>query len=208
MQFFGERSGKKVGKKQCRREMKTRVEWIKRVSPAGKGAIRKNTVQEVCRMAYSIRVNEVRRALQPMLGTQLVTQTALCDHAADTLRRHQPGKESPQQLQRELKECLFADLYELLGHQMLLKMDNGAVRRILLKDVDFMVDECIGVLLDVMQGPDMTLEGLRSYAMTEGSLSAMRVLLERYGDELPDMEKEMLRRIIRENHPLNGWRGM
>ena len=50
-------------------------------------------------MAYSIRVNEVRRALQPMLGTQLVTQTALCDHAADMLRRHQPGKESPQQLQ-------------------------------------------------------------------------------------------------------------
>ena len=157
-------------------------------------------------MAYSIRVNEVRRALQPMLGTQLVTQTALCDHAADMLRRHQPGKESPQQLQRQLKECLFADLYELLGHQMLLRMDNGVVRRILLRDVDFMVDECLGVLLDAMNPPEITMAGLRAFAMERGSLSAMRVLLERFGEELPDMEREMLRRIIRENYPQNGFR--
>lgn len=156
-------------------------------------------------MAYPIRTNEVRRVLQPVLGTRLTMETALCEHAAETLRRHQPGRETPETLRRLLKEGIFADLYELLGHQMLLRLDNGAVRRILLKDVDFMVDECIGVLLDVMQPPDVSLEGLRAYAMQEGSLSAMRVLLERFGTQLPDMEREMLTRIIRENHPLSGW---
>lgn len=163
-------------------------------------------MREVRNMAYPIRTSEVRRVLQPVLGTRLTTETALCEHAAETLRRHQPGRETPQTLQRLLKERIFADLYELLGYQMLLRLDNGAVRRILLKDVDFMVDECLGVLLDAMQPPDVTLEGLRAFAMQEGSLSAMRVLLERFGTQLPDMEREMLQRIIRENHPLSGYR--
>lgn len=157
-------------------------------------------------MAYPIRTNEVRRVLQPVLGTRFVTETALCEHAAEILRRHQPGRETPGALQRQLKEQIFADLYELLGYQMQLRLENGAVRRILLRDVDFMVDECVGVLLDVMQPPDISLEGLRAYAMQEGSLSAMRVLLERFGGLLPQMEREMLERIIRENHPLSGYR--
>ena len=158
-------------------------------------------------MTYPIRVNEVRRVLQPVLGTRFVTETALCDHAAEILRAYQPGRESPDELCRRLKESIFADLYDLLGHQMLLRLDNGAVRRILLQDVDFMVDETVGVLLDVMQPPHITLEGLRAFAMERGSLSAMRVLLERYDEQLPEMEKEMLRRILRENHPMNNWRG-
>lgn len=157
-------------------------------------------------MAYPIRTNEVRRVLQPVLGTRFVTETALCEHAAEILRRHQPGRETPGALQHQLKEQIFADLYELLGYQMQLRLENGAVRRILLRDVDFMVDECVGVLLDVMQPPDISLEGLRAYAMQEGSLSAMRVLLERFGGLLPQMEREMLERIIRENHPLSGYR--
>lgn len=157
-------------------------------------------------MAYPIRTNEIRRVLQPVLGTRLVTETALCEHAAELLRRHQPGRETPDDLLRQLKERIFADLYDLLGHQMLLRMDNGVVRRILLRDVDFMVDECLGVLLDAMNPPEITMAGLRAFAMERGSLSAMRVLLERFGEELPDMEREMLRRIIRENYPQNGFR--
>ncbi len=163
-------------------------------------------MREVRQMAYAIRTNEIRRVLQPVLGTRLVMETALCEHAAELLRRHKPGRETPDELLRLLKERIFADLYDLLGHQMLLRMDNGVVRRILLRDVDFMVDECLGVLLDAMNPPEITLEGLRAFAMERGSLSAMRVLLERYGEELPEMEREMLRRIIRENHPQHSFR--
>ncbi|MGN0794968.1 MAG: hypothetical protein ACI4MG_10935 [Aristaeellaceae bacterium] len=157
-------------------------------------------------MPYTIRVSEVRRVLQPVLGLRFVTETSLCDHVAEILRGYRPARETPQMLQRQLKERIFSDLYALLGQQMLLRMENGVVRRILLRDVDFMVDECWGVLLDAMPPQELSLEGLRESAMTQGSLSAMRVLLERFGDQLPDLEREMLRRIIRENHPMSGWR--
>lgn len=154
-------------------------------------------------MAYPIKTQEVRRVLQPVLGTRFVTETALCEHAAALLRAHQPDRATWQELNRLLKEQIFSDLYELLGHQMLLRLESGAVRRILLQDVDFMVDEAVGVLLDVME--ELTMTELRAFAMERGSLAAMRVLLERFGSQLAPMEAEMLQRIIRENHPMAGY---
>lgn len=156
-------------------------------------------------MAYPIRTVEVQRVFRPVLGTRLTSETWLCERVAELLRGHRPGRTTMEALCAQLKNLIFGDLYELLGAQMLLQTDNGAVRRIMLRDVDFMVDEALGVLLDVMGPPEITLEGLRAFAMERGSLSAMRVLLERYGDALPDMEKEMLRRIIRENHPASAF---
>ncbi|MBQ8202153.1 MAG: hypothetical protein IJZ74_10365 [Clostridia bacterium] len=152
-------------------------------------------------MAIPIRTADVRRVLQPMLGTRFVSETALCDHAAELLRRYAPGRTTLEELARHVRDGLFGDLYELLGQHMTLQLDNGVYRRILLSDVDRMADDVMGVLLDVLSGAELTLNGLRDYAMSTGSLSAMRVLLQRYDHQLSGMEKELLRRIIRENHP-------
>lgn len=161
--------------------------------------------QEVHEMAYSIRTAEVQRVFRPVLGGRLTSETWLCERVAELLRGYRPSRTTMDGLCAQLKNLIFGELYELLGTQMLLQMDNGAVRRIMLRDVDFLVDEAAGVLLDVMAPPEITLEGLRAFAMERGSLAAMRVLLERYDDALPEMEKEMLRRIIRENHPNAGF---
>lgn len=158
-------------------------------------------------MAYPIRTAEVRRVLQPVLGTRFTSETDLCERIAETLRHYPPARVTIDALCRQLKEMIFGTLYEYLGQQMLLQLENGVIRRILLQDVDFMVDECLGVLLGAMQPPEVSLESLRAFSMQQGSLSAMRLLLERYGDQLPEMEQEMLRRIIRENHPTAGFDG-
>lgn len=152
-------------------------------------------------MAYPIRTTEVRRAMQPVLGTRITSETPLCEQVAEVLRHYRPARETADELCARLKDVIFGGLYELLGHQMMLQMDNGAVRRIFLRDVDYLVDESVGLLLGVMEEPEITLEGLRTYAMERGSLAAMRVMLQRYGNELSPMEREMLQRIIRENDP-------
>lgn len=152
-------------------------------------------------MAYPIRTTEVRRVMQPVLGTRLTAETPLCEHVAEVLRHYRPALETADELCTRLKDVIFGGLYELLGYQMMLQMDNGAVRRIFLRDVDYLVDESVGLLLGVMEEPEITLEGLRTYAMEQGSLAAMRVMLQRYGNELPAMEREMLQRILRENDP-------
>lgn len=152
-------------------------------------------------MAYPIRTTEVRRVMQPVLGTRITSQTPLCEQVAEVLRHYRPARETADELCVRLKDVIFGSLYELLGHQMMLQMDNGAVRRIFLRDVDYLVDESVGLLLGAMEESEISLEGLRAYAMEQGSLAAMRVMLQRYGNELSAMEREMLQRIIRENDP-------
>lgn len=152
-------------------------------------------------MAYPIRTAEVRRVMQPVLGTRLTAETPLCEKVAEVLRQYRPARATADELCDQIKDVIFGALYELLGYQMMLQMDNGSVRRIFLRDVDYLVDESVGLLLGVMEEPEITLEGLRAYAMERGSLAAMRVMVTRYGHELSAGEKEMLQRIIRENDP-------
>ncbi len=145
-------------------------------------------------MALGIRVEHVQQALAPMLGTSFVLDTPLCAHAAEVLRayRHQPG--GVDALRPVLKERIFGDLRAALGPDMILLHERGVRLRLRLKDVDMLVDGCIGVLLETLRLP---LNELRQYAMDSGSLAAMRVMLTSYA--LPGMERNMWARIVQEN---------
>ena len=84
---------------------------------------------------------------------------------------------------------------------MLLQLENGVRLRLRLKDVDTLTDEAMGVLLDALTPTVLDLNALRDYAMQSGLLSAMRVLLQRFGADMVPMEQAMFVRIIRENFP-------
>lgn len=157
-------------------------------------------------MGNAVRTESVRQALAPMLGERLVSQTQLCDHAAEMLRRYASGRTTLEELQDHVRDVIFGDLFMLLGQRMLLTRENGVIIRIRLEDVDTLADEAVGVLLDVLQPPDLTLDILREFAMRGGSLSAVRVMLQRYGRLLTEAEREMLTRIVRENYPPDRYR--
>lgn len=150
-------------------------------------------------MAYQIRTEAVLQAMSPVLGVRFPEATGLAERAAQLLSRYEPRREPAEMLCARLKDLIFGELYEQLGSMMLLRREDGLVYKVMLQDVDRLVDSVHGVLLETMTPPDISLESLRSYAMMQGSLGAMRALLRRYGDSLPQMEKDMLRRILREN---------
>lgn len=152
-------------------------------------------------MSVAVRAADVRTALEPMLGTRFVTTTPLCENAAACLRRFIPCRTALEDMYTMVRECIFGDLYTALGQGMLLTLENGVRLRLRMKDVDTLADAALGVLLDELSAAALPLELLRAYALESGQLSAMRVLLQRYGHVLPAMEQEMLVRIIKENHP-------
>lgn len=152
-------------------------------------------------MSIAIRTEDVRAALEPMLGTRFVTITPLCENAADCLRLFAPSCMTLDDMFAKVKECIFGDLYNALGQGMVLTLENGVRLRLRLRDIDTLADEAFGVLLDALPGSVLPLTYLRQYALESGLLCAMRVLLQRYGSVLPSMEREMLQRIIKENHP-------
>lgn len=152
-------------------------------------------------MAIAIRTDDVRRALEPMLGTRFVSTTPLCEHAADCLHLYAPSCMTLEDMFNRVREVIFGDLYAALGQGMILILESGVRLRLRLKDIDTLADEALGVLLDALPGDLLPLESLRGFALHTGLLCAMRVLLQRYGTVLPRMERDMLVRIIKENHP-------
>ena len=152
-------------------------------------------------MALGIHADDVRAALAPLLGMRFVTTTPLCEHAAAVMRDYVPGRMTLAEVQSELKYAIFGDLYDALGQGMLLQLENGVRLRLRLKDVDTLTDEAMGVLLDALTPAVLDLNALRDFAMQSGLLSAMRVLLQRFGADMVPMEQAMFVRIIRENFP-------
>lgn len=152
-------------------------------------------------MSIAIRTEDVRAALEPMLGARFVTQTPLCRNAAECLHQYAPSCMTLDAMFQKVKECIFGDLYDALGPGMVLTLESGVRLRLRLKDVDTLADAALGVLLDALPADQLPLTFLRPYALESGLLCAMRVLLQRYGSVLPSMEREMLGRIVRENHP-------
>lgn len=152
-------------------------------------------------MAFIIRPEDVFAALEPMLGTQFLASTPLCGDTADCLSLYAPSCMTLSDMFARVRETIFGDLYNALGQGMVLTLENGVRLRLRLKDIDTLADEALGLLLDALPGDQLPLTFLRPFALESGLLCAMRVLLQRYGAVLPSMEREMLIRIVKENHP-------
>ena len=152
-------------------------------------------------MPIAISNDSVRQALEPMLGTRFVMSTALCGDTAECLRMYAPASMTLTDMFSRVREVIFGDLYDALGPGMVLTLESGIRLRLRLKDVDTLADAALGVLMDSLPANILPLESLRAFALDSGLLCAMRVLLQRYGSVLHSMEREMLIRIVRENHP-------
>ncbi len=157
--------------------------------------------QEVRSMAITIRPEDVFTALEPMLGAQFLCATPLCGNTADCLSLYAPSCMTLNDMFLKVRDMIFGDLYAALGQGMVLTLENGVRLRLRLKDIDTLADEALGLLLDALPGDQLPLTFLRPFALESGLLCAMRVLLQRYGAVLPSMEREMLIRIVKENHP-------
>ena len=152
-------------------------------------------------MAINISDLDVRAAFEPLLGPRFVETTPICLRTADCLRLYAPSLMTLGDMFTRVRECIFGEMYAALGQGMVLTLENGVRLRLRLKDIDTLADEALGVLLDMLPGNQLPLEFLRGFALESGLLCAMRVLLQRYGAVLPSLEREMLIRIIKENHP-------
>lgn len=152
-------------------------------------------------MPLTIRTADVREALAPFLGSVLLAQTPIAEHCAEALRRFTPHQQQLSDLEQQLRDALFEDLYACLGPRMTLQLPDGRQARIRMADLPDLADCVLGVLFDSLPFSEPTLLLLREHAMHTTSLSAMRALLLRFGDFQSPDELTILRRIIRDNYP-------
>lgn len=148
-----------------------------------------------------VTAEQVAQVLRPSLGAAVLEQTGLCEGAARLLLRFAPYRETLEELAQRVESYLFDTLYGFLGDDMTVMTDGGELRRIRMRDLPQLADDVMGVLFDSMQVYSITYEKLKDYSLRSGSLSAMRVLYQKFDAFQPAEEKELIARIIRDNYP-------
>lgn len=157
-------------------------------------------------MAAAIREYDVMEALRPWLGTAIVQNTAVAREAATVLRRYSPYRQSLDELRDELESGLFHLLHKTLGVSMTVRLDDGNLRRILVKDLEPMTDDLMGVLFDSLSVYSVTYELLNAYALSHESLASLRVLYQKYSDMMSPPERSMILSIIQSVYPPDRYR--
>ena len=152
-------------------------------------------------MPVAISTYNVKCALRPYLGSDMVDATSIAEEAAHALRSYAPYKETLEDLALRVANALFDVLYSVLGPRMTIRLDNGDLVRIRMDDLPFLADAVLGVMFDGMTVYSVNFQNLKDYSLRTGSLSAMRVLYQKYDDFQSQEEKDLMARIIRDNHP-------
>ncbi len=152
-------------------------------------------------MAVAISTYSVKCALRPYLGSDMVDATPIAEEAAHALRSYAPYKDTLEDLALRVANALFDVLYSTLGPRMTIRLDNGQLVRIRMDDLPFLADAVLGVMFEGMTVYSVNFQNLKDYSLRTGSLSAMRVLYQKYDDFQSQEEKALMARIIRDNHP-------
>lgn len=146
-------------------------------------------------MAISISREQVHQILLPEIGPAMANSTVAL-HVTDMLRQYRRGDDLLQ-LRENLRKSLFQDLYAVLGARMHVVLQNGEDHRIRMEALPKLADALLGALFTSLGTSDMPKDTLMRFAMTSGSLCAMRTLLDAYS--LSEREQALLQRILRES---------
>ena len=133
-------------------------------------------------MAIAIPLDRVQQVLAMRIGTALA-HSGVGTHAAERLRHYRVSD----------------DLSAILGPQMRVSMPDGRTRRFRMEEFPLLADELLAVLFESLGTTGMPKDTLMAFAMTSGSLCAMRTLMQFY--PLSSAEKALMERILRENAP-------
>ena len=148
-------------------------------------------------MAIAIPLDRVQQVLAVRIGPALA-HSGVGTHAAEQLRHYRAGDDLSA-LCETLRDGLFRDLYAILGPQMRVPLPDGRTRRFRMEEFPLLADDLLAVLFESLGTAGMPKDSLMAFAMTSGSLCAMRTLMQFY--PLFSAERALMERILRENAP-------
>ena len=152
-------------------------------------------------MPVAAMTGRIAELLRPWLGSVMVDHTPLCHRMAMVLYRYGSERLPLADLREEAEDVLFNDLYDALGDRMTLRLDNGVETRIWLRQLPELADISMCALFELLPVHSGTYRMLLDHSLSTGSLSAMRVLYERYRAFQRAEETAELRRVLQERYP-------
>lgn len=152
-------------------------------------------------MAIPVDIKDVERVLRPWLGSLLLSSNTLCSEIACVVMEYAPYRHTF----HELRECIAHDLLtginRVTGGSMCIVQDNYRTKRLTLRDMQWMTDDVMGLVFDSLTPFSANFEKLNEYALHEESLSALRVLYQKYQSFFSPDQYAFLAKMIKSIYP-------
>lgn len=159
-------------------------------------------------MSIPVGRDEVERALKPWLGSLFLYSNTLADDIADKLGSYAPYRQTLAELRDELESFLVTELNRLTRGSMTVLYDNYRSAQLTVNDFEMMTDDLMGVVFEKLTPFSANFLKLNDYSLRVRSLSALRVLYERYSSFYTVEELSFMVRMIRSIYPpalYEGW---
>lgn len=152
-------------------------------------------------MAIPVDVKDVERVLRPWLGSLLLSSNTLTTDIACVVMEYAPYRHTLQQLRDCIAHDLLTGINKVTGGSMTIVQDNYHTKRLTLRDMQWMTDDVMGLVFDCLTPFSANFEKLNDFALHEESLSAMRVLYQKYKSFFKQEQFEFLIRMIKSIYP-------
>ena len=157
-------------------------------------------------MAMPIEKSDVERVLRPWVGSLFLNAHPLADLVTDKLSGYAPYRQDLSSLRDELEVLLLTRLNSFTGGSLTVIMDNYRGRRLGQAAIDGMTDDLMGVVFDQLTPFSANFIKLNDYSMHNESLSALRVLYQKYASYYKPEELAFMVQMIRTVYPEERYR--
>lgn len=157
--------------------------------------------KEGMRVAIPVDVKDVERVLRPWLGSLILTSGTLVADIASVVMEYAPYRHTLTQLRDCLAHDLLTGVNRATGGSMCVVLDNYRTKRLTLLDMQWITDDIMGLVFDNLTVFSANFEKLNDYALHEESLSALRVLYQKYRSFFSDEQYAFMIRMIQSIYP-------
>ncbi len=157
-------------------------------------------------MAIPVEEKDVERLLRPWLGSMLLTSTPITGEVAGVVMEYAPYRQTFQELKEVVSRALLTGVNRATGGSMCVVLDDYRTRRLTLKDLQWMTDDVMGLVFDNLTIFSANFQKLNDYALHEESLSALRVLYQRYRKFFTEEQYAFMIHMIKAIHPPERYR--
>ena len=152
-------------------------------------------------MAMPVSTAEVERVLRPWLGSLFVNANPLAELLAEHMRAYAPYRQTLESLREELEKLLMTRLNSLTNGSLTVILDNYRSRRLTMSVIADITDDLMGLIFDKLTPFSANFIKLNDYSLHVPSLSALRVLYEKYASYYSEDEFAFMVRVIKNGYP-------
>ena len=157
-------------------------------------------------MAVPISPMALENVLRPWLGSLFLSSNPTLPNLARLLQSYAPYKQSLEDLRDDVESFLVTNISGYTRGTMQVLNDHYRTQRLNAGNIRWMTDEVMGVLFDCLTPFSANFIRLNDYSLRVQSLSALRVLYQKYSSFYSPEELNMMITFIKRTYPPENYR--